>query len=101
VNLLIISRDSERHRLALSLTQAEDRPAPAPREDRPRRDRGGRRDRYDSRPEVATAEPEGGIDNTMAAAFAESGLLEQFRQSQGSASGESEADEAAEDDEQG
>jgi small subunit ribosomal protein S1 len=101
VKLRIISLDSERHRLGLSLKQAEDRPAPAPREDRPRRDRGGRRDRYDYRPEDATAEPEGGIDNTMAAAFAESGLLEQFRQSQGSASGESEADEAAEDDEQG
>ncbi len=28
------------------------------------------------------AGPEGGIDNTMAAAFAESGLLEQFRASQ-------------------
>jgi small subunit ribosomal protein S1 len=79
VKLRIISLDSERHRLGLSLKQAEDRPAPAPREDRPRRERGGRRDRFDYRPEDATAEPEGGIDNTMAAAFAESGLLDQFR----------------------
>ncbi|HSK94679.1 MAG TPA: 30S ribosomal protein S1 [Candidatus Angelobacter sp.] len=77
--LRIISLDSERHRLGLSLKQAEDRPAPQPREERPRRDRGGRRDRFDYRPEDATAEPEGGIDNTMAAAFAESGLLDQFR----------------------
>ncbi|HVM25031.1 MAG TPA: 30S ribosomal protein S1 [Candidatus Limnocylindrales bacterium] len=79
VKLRIISLDSERHRLGLSLKQAEDRPAPPPREDRPRRDRGQRRDRFDYRPEDATAEPEGGIDNTMAAAFAESGLLDQFR----------------------
>ena len=39
VKLRIISLDSERHRLGLSLKQAEDRPAPAPREERPRRDR--------------------------------------------------------------
>ncbi len=80
VKLRIISLDSERHRLGLSLKQAEDRPAPAAREERPRRDRGGqRRDRFDYRPEDATAEPEGGIDNTMAAAFASSGLLDQLR----------------------
>jgi len=88
VKLRIISLDSERHRLGLSLKQAEDRPAPAPREDRPRRDRGPRRDRFDYRPEDATAEPEGGIDNTMAAAFAESGLLEQFRASREAAESE-------------
>ncbi len=79
VKLRIISLDSERHRLGLSLKQAEDRPAPAAREERPRRDRGARRDRFDYRPEDATAEPEGGIDNTMAAAFASSGLLDQLR----------------------
>ncbi|HEX2765615.1 MAG TPA: 30S ribosomal protein S1 [Candidatus Limnocylindria bacterium] len=93
VKLRIISLDSERHRLGLSLKQAEDRPAPAAREERPRRERGGgRRERYDYRPEDATAEPEGGIDNTMAAAFAESGLLDQFRSR--NASAEAEADEA-------
>ena len=79
VKLRIISLDSERHRLGLSLKQAEDRPAPAPREERPRRERGPRRDRAEYRPEDATAEPEGGIDSTMAAAFASSGLLDQFR----------------------
>ena len=77
--LRIISLDSERHRLGLSLKQAEDRPAPAPREERPRRERAPRRDRFEYRPEDATAEPEGGIDSTMAAAFASSGLLDQFR----------------------
>jgi len=115
LKLKIISLDSERHRLGLSLKQTEDRTTPmvqpryeetpsrsdggAPPADRAertervehtdrsergdRRDRGGRggrggRDR-DYRPEDATAEPEEGIDNTMAAAFAESGLLDQFR----------------------
>ncbi len=96
VKLRIISLDSERHRLGLSLKQAEDRPAPAPREERPRRDRGPRRDRFDYRPEDATAEPEGGIDNTMAAAFAESGLLDQFRTSQGTAEPEASAEPVAE-----
>jgi small subunit ribosomal protein S1 len=96
VKLRIISLDSERHRLGLSLKQAEDRPAPlaaAPREDRPRRDRGPRRDRFDYRPEDATAEPEGGIDNTMAAAFASSGLLEQLRSGQDESSADAEAAE--------
>jgi small subunit ribosomal protein S1 len=79
VKLRIISLDSERHRLGLSLKQAEDRPAPAPREERPRRERAQRRERFDYRPEDATAEPEGGIDNSMAAAFASSGVLDQFR----------------------
>jgi small subunit ribosomal protein S1 len=112
LKLKIISLDSERHRLGLSLKQTEDRSTPmvqpsyemtgveaeageraerpervAERTERPervergdRRDRGPRRGRdRDYRPEDATAEPEEGIDNTMAAAFAESGLLDQFR----------------------
>ncbi|MEO5966367.1 MAG: 30S ribosomal protein S1, partial [Candidatus Limnocylindrales bacterium] len=82
LKLKIISLDSERHRLGLSLKQAEDRPAPAPREDKPRRERSSSNRRPDYRPEDATAEPEGGIDSTMAAAFASSGLLDQFRASQ-------------------
>jgi small subunit ribosomal protein S1 len=99
LNLKIISLDSERHRLGLSLKQAEERTstepvpaaaaatigssasAPAQFTERPaRRERGGRdrRDR-DYRPEDAISEPDEGIDNTMAAAFAESGLLDQLR----------------------
>ena len=98
LDLKIISLDSERHRLGLSLKQAEERSAPTPPpapaaatigssptparfEERPqRRERGGRdrRDR-DYRPEDAISEPDEGIDNTMAAAFAESGLLDQLR----------------------
>ncbi|MGH2462905.1 MAG: 30S ribosomal protein S1 [Candidatus Limnocylindria bacterium] len=112
LKLKIISLDSERHRLGLSLKQTEDRSTPmvqpryeeradrpetderpperSERTERPERaervDRGDRRDRRggrgrdrDYRPQDATAEPEEGIDNTMAAAFAESGLLDQFR----------------------
>ena len=95
VKLRIISLDSERHRLGLSLKQAEDRPAPAPREERPqRRDRPQRRERFDYRPEDATAEPEGGIDNSMAAAFASSGVLDQFR----SGADETAAEESSEED---
>jgi predicted RNA-binding protein with RPS1 domain len=103
LKLKIISLDSERHRLGLSLKQTEDRSTPqvqpsyeltepgegdgrdrTARPERERAERGPRRDRRDRRdrgydPEDATAEPEEGIDNTMAAAFAESGLLDQFR----------------------
>jgi small subunit ribosomal protein S1 len=92
LQLKIISLDSERHRLGLSLKQAAEgagavaaAPTPAAAapgrfEDRPpRRDRGrDRRDR-DYRPEDAISEPDEGIDSSMAAAFASSGLLDQFR----------------------
>ena len=67
LKLKIISLDSERHRLGLSLKQAEEppaRPAPEPRERRPRPERS-----YDL--SQAVQEPEGGIDNTLAAAFAQ------------------------------
>jgi small subunit ribosomal protein S1 len=67
LKLKVISLDSERHRLGLSLKQAEEDPAPRPeRERRPRQERGPN---YD--PSQAVQEPEGGIDNTLAAAFAQ------------------------------
>jgi small subunit ribosomal protein S1 len=67
LKLKIISLDSERHRLGLSLKQAEEPPArPAP-EPRPRRERPERG--YSMAD--AVQEPEGGIDNTLAAAFAQ------------------------------
>jgi small subunit ribosomal protein S1 len=65
LKLKIISLDSERHRLGLSLKQAEEAPVRAPRERRPRPERAG----YDR--SQAIQEPEGGIDNTLAAAFAQ------------------------------
>ncbi|HET9346070.1 MAG TPA: 30S ribosomal protein S1, partial [Candidatus Limnocylindrales bacterium] len=75
LKLKIISLDSERHRLGLSLKQAEEPPArPSPEpvpaggggrpERRPRQERG-----YSMAD--AVQEPEGGIDNTLAAAFAQ------------------------------
>ena len=69
LKLKVISLDSERHRLGLSLKQAEEapaRPTPEPRE-RAASAPGARR--YD--PSQAVQEPEGGIDNTLAAAFAQ------------------------------
>ena len=65
LKLKIISLDSDRHRLGLSLKQAEEAPARPARERRPRPERSG----YDR--SQAIQEPEGGIDNTLAAAFAQ------------------------------
>ncbi len=102
LKLRIISLDSERHRLGLSLKQAEDAPArpvvdadvsgapiPAMRERAERAERGERPERGDRRPRGgdrertraytpsdAIQEPEGGIDTTLAAAFA--GVREQL-----------------------
>jgi small subunit ribosomal protein S1 len=72
LKLKIISLDQERHRLGLSLKQAEEPPArPAePAAAAPARERRGRGERgYDA--SQAVQEPEGGIDNTLAAAFAQ------------------------------
>jgi small subunit ribosomal protein S1 len=76
LKLRIISLDSERHRLGLSLKQAEEPPArPAPEAapaggGAPRGERRPRPERAYS-PSDAIQEPEGGIDNTLAAAFAQ------------------------------
>ncbi len=84
LKLKIISLDSERHRLGLSLKQAEEppaRPAPEPGagatpsvaptgERRERRERRERPDRPYA-PSDTLSEPEGGIDTTLAAAFAQ------------------------------
>jgi small subunit ribosomal protein S1 len=72
LKLKIISLDSERHRLGLSLKQAEEPPArPAPEHPAaPRPERRPRPERSYSMSD-AVQEPEGGIDNTLAAAFAQ------------------------------
>jgi len=71
LKLRIISLDSERHRLGLSLKQAEEAPArPTPEPSAPRGERRPRTERAYS-PSDAIQEPEGGIDNTLAAAFAQ------------------------------
>jgi small subunit ribosomal protein S1 len=70
LKLKIISLDQERHRLGLSLKQAEEAPARTePSERHERRPRGERGGGYDM--SQAVQEPEGGIDNTLAAAFAQ------------------------------
>jgi len=92
LKLKIISLDQERHRLGLSLKQAEEAPARpepttatsgAPRERRPRQERS-----YDM--SQAVQEPEGGIDNTLAAAFAQ--VRQQIEETE-AARGGTEADE--------
>ncbi len=78
IKLKIISLDSERHRLGLSLKQAEEPPArpPAPEAPvqavtmAPRPERRPRPERGYSMTD-AVQEPEGGIDNTLASAFAQ------------------------------
>ncbi len=78
LKLKIISLDSERHRLGLSLKQAEEPPArPAAEPGQagspaggPRQERRPRQERSYS-PSDAVQEPEGGIDNTLASAFAQ------------------------------
>ena len=125
LQLKIISLDSERHRLGLSLKQAEepsaaveavgDAPmseavAPLPaKERRPRRSRREateeRGDFEDYTLDASMADGGEGIDNTMAAAFAESGLLDQFRsraaQDDGAVDEAGAADEAGPADEAG
>ncbi len=80
LKLKIISLDSERHRLGLSLKQAEEPPARAAVEPgtpgvaaapgAPRPERRPRPERSYSLSD-AVQEPEGGIDNTLASAFAQ------------------------------
>lgn len=77
LKLKIISLDSERHRLGLSLKQAEEAPARPMPEPRGSGGGGGGSERRGPRSErsfdasQAVQEPEGGIDNTLAAAFAQ------------------------------
>ncbi|HUQ44697.1 MAG TPA: S1 RNA-binding domain-containing protein, partial [Candidatus Limnocylindria bacterium] len=115
LKLRIISLDSERHRLGLSLKQAEES-APRPvaeegaaptmgaapqarpeRGERPergdRRPRGGDRERTRPyNPGDAVQEPEGGIDTTLAAAFA--GVREQLARAEAQDGDEEVADAA-------
>ncbi len=103
LKLKIISLDSERHRLGLSLKQAEEAPArPEPEAGQPSQPgptgaAGGPRPERRPRPERgysmsdAVQEPEGGIDNTLAAAFAQ--VRDQLAASEEARSGSSTGDE--------
>ncbi len=105
LKLKIISLDSERHRLGLSLKQAEEPPArPATPEapsqqpsspsfaSAPRPERRPRPERGYSMSD-AVQEPEGGIDNTLASAFAQ--IRAQVAESEKKAAGDEPAVEAA------
>ena len=97
LKLRIISLDSERHRLGLSLKQAEEAPArPAPEPAAPGAPRAERRPRQERAysPSDAVQEPEGGIDNTLAAAFAQ--VREQVAAAEAAESGDETATEAPE-----
>ena len=79
LKLKIISLDSERHRLGLSLKQAEEPPARPPMPEAPVQVATSSAPRPERRPRPergysmtdAVQEPEGGIDNTLASAFAQ------------------------------
>jgi small subunit ribosomal protein S1 len=103
LKLKIISLDSERHRLGLSLKQAEEtpaRPAPEPGQPAPSGQGQAAAPRAERRPRTersfsmadAVQEPEGGIDNTLAAAFAQ--VREQVAASEEAASKTSPDDES-------
>ena len=104
LKLKIISLDSERHRLGLSLKQAEEPPArPAAPEQQqtvatasapssPRPERRPRPERGYSMSD-AVQEPEGGIDNTLAAAFAH--VRARMAESESEPKPETSAEEAA------
>jgi small subunit ribosomal protein S1 len=103
LKLKIISLDSERHRLGLSLKQAEEppaRPAPEPGQAAPAGPAGTAGPRPERRPRPergysmsdAVQEPEGGIDNTLAAAFAQ--VRDQLAASEEARSDSSTGDEA-------
>ncbi len=94
LKLKIISLDSERHRLGLSLKQAEEPPARPPTPEvmptptAPRPERRPRPERGYSMQD-AVQEPEGGIDNTLAAAFAH--VRAQVADAEAKAAGDDEA----------
>ena len=105
IKLKIISLDSERHRLGLSLKQAEEPPArprpgtgqqaaraPVGRRRAPRPERRPRPERGYSMTD-AVQEPEGGIDNTLASAFAH--VRAQVAESEAKAAGDEPVAEAA------
>jgi small subunit ribosomal protein S1 len=101
LKLKIISLDSERHRLGLSLKQAEEPPARPPMPEAPvqaassapRPERRPRPERGYSMAD-AVQEPEGGIDNTLASAFAQ--IRAQVAESEAKATVEPEAPAPAE-----
>lgn len=88
LKLKVISLDSERHRLGLSLKQAEEAPVRETPAEAPKRETRRARPERGFSMEGAVQEPEGGIDTTLAAAFA--GIREQMAGGAGRAADEAE-----------
>ena len=70
LKLKVISLDSERHRLGLSLKQAEETPVRETPAEQPKKETRRARPERGFSMEGAIQEPEGGLDLTLAAAFA-------------------------------
>jgi len=81
----VISLDSERHRLGLSLKQAEETPVRETPAEQPKKETRRARPERGFSMEGAIQEPEGGLDLTLAAAFA--GIRDKMAES-GSDAGE-------------
>ena len=85
LKLKVISLDSERHRLGLSLKQAEEAPVRETPAAEPKRETRRARPERSFSMDDAVQEPEGGIDTTLAAAFA--GIREKIAESADDAAG--------------
>jgi ribosomal protein S1 len=70
LRLKVISLDSERHRLGLSLKQAEETPVRETPAEQPKKETRRARPERGFSMEGSVQEPEGGLDLTLAAAFA-------------------------------
>jgi small subunit ribosomal protein S1 len=85
LKLKVISLDSERHRLGLSLKQAEETPVRETPAAEPKRETRRARPERSFSMDDAVQEPEGGIDTTLAAAFA--GIREKIAETADDAAG--------------
>lgn len=85
LKLKVISLDSERHRLGLSLKQAEEAPVRETPAVEPKRETRRARPERSFSMDDAVQEPEGGIDTTLAAAFA--GIREKIAETADDAAG--------------
>jgi len=91
LKLKVISLDSERHRLGLSLKQAEETPVRETPAEQPKKETRRARPERGFSMEGAIQEPEGGLDLTLAAAFA--GIRDKMAES-GAGAGEAQVAES-------
>ena len=89
LKLKVISLDSERHRLGLSLKQAEETPVRETPAEQPKKETRRARPERGFSMEGSVQEPEGGLDLTLAAAFA--GIRDKVVESGDAADGDEES----------